>query len=266
MKSLRIIVSILVLSAFSTSFAQQPVAPPPRPANDAPANAEVLSLLRSGMPESVVLNRIHAITDKFDSSTSALVALKQAGATEAELNAVMAQGSATADAPLAAASSTSGPTLAETMQFIQEKLNGLGKVAFVFFSQNASNGSTWTETRANEIGNVVADQNQCRISYHRLAAAKGQTYKDENSVFSLRDVQEIVVMPEVQDQNEYEAKHGDPNIIVTSTSPSMTALLLHRSHGEENFFLFTDANLADRVAKALMHAVELCGGGNKDKF
>jgi hypothetical protein len=34
------------------------------------------------------------------------------------------------------------------------------------------------------------------------------------------------------------------------------------AHGEESFFLFTDADLADRVAKAMVHAVELCGGGS----
>jgi hypothetical protein len=226
----------------------------------------VLKLLQVGMPESVVLDKIRAITDKFDTSIDALIVLKQAGATEAELKAIMAQGAAPADATPAAAPTTGGPSLAVTMQFIQEKLNGIGKVAFAFSNQNKSNGSTWTETRTNEISNVVADPNQCRISYHRLAAAKGQTYKDENNAFSLRDVQQIVVKPEEQDQNDYEAKHGDPNIIVTSTNPSITALMINRPHGEENFFLFADANLADRVAKAITRAVELCGGGSKESF
>jgi hypothetical protein len=34
----------------------------------------------------------------------------------------------------------------------------------------------------------------------------------------------------------------------------------------ENWFPFTDADLADRVAKAITHAIELCGGGNKEPF
>ena len=33
-----------------------------------------------------------------------------------------------------------------------------------------------------------------------------------------------------------------------------------------NMFPFTNADLANRVAKAITHAVELCGGGNKDLF
>jgi hypothetical protein len=86
---------------------------------------------------------------------------------------------------------------------------------------------------------------------------------DENSVFSLRDVQDIVIMPYEQDQKEWDPKNNYPNEIITSTSPPITALVVRHPHGEENTFRFTDANLADRVAKAMVHAVELCGGGSK---
>lgn len=260
-----------------TLYAQQPVAPPPRPAYEAPANAEVQKLLQAGMPESVVLYKIHAITGRFDTSADALIALKQAGATEAELYAVLAQGetatrpaeqppvAAPAAAPVAV-SAASGPSLAESMQFVQDKLNGLGKVAWGDFCQDTSNGSTWTDTLTSEIGNVVADQSQCRISFHRKATNGGKTYTDEDSVFSLRDVQEIVVKPYEKAETEWSAKNGHPNIITVSASPSVTALIVRSSQGGEDVFRFTDATLADRVAKALNHAVELCGGGSKDKF
>jgi len=163
-----------------------------------------------------------------------------------------------------------GPTLATTMQFIQDKLNDIGKISFVMFEQIASIGSTGAEAEVhqtvpltNEISNVVADQNQCRISYHRKFTFNGKTYMDENSVFSLRDVQDIVIMPYEQDQKEWDPKNNYPNEIITSTSPPITALVVRHPHGEENTFRFTDANLADRVAKAMVHAVELCGGGSK---
>jgi hypothetical protein len=266
MKTMRVIVSILVFTVFSAAVAQRSVVPPPKPANDAPANAEVLKLLRAGMSESVVLNKIRATTDKFDTSADALVALKQAGANDAELNAVLAQGPAPGGPQPGAAPSATGPSPAETMQFIQDKLNDQGKVAYVQFNQNAIDGSTPTTNAINEISNVVADPNQCIISYHRKVTNNGQIAKDENCVFSLRDVQDIVVKPYEQYQNEWNSRNGYQNWIVTSTSPAITALVAHRPHGEENFFSFTDANLADRVAKAMVHAVELCGGGNKDKF
>jgi len=265
-KMRNLLVASLLCGIALTLSAQQSVAPPPKPANDAPANAEVLKLLRAGMSESVVLNKIRATTDKFDTSADALVALKQAGANDAELSAMLAQGASPAAQQPAAAPADDGPSLATTMQFIQDKLNDIGKVAYVTFRQDVSDGRTATYTRTSEISNVVADQNQCRISYDRKGTGDGKTYKDENNVFSLRDVQDIMVRPWEQLETEYQAKNGYPNVIVTSNNPPITVLEVRRPHGEENIFLFTDANLADRVAKALTHAVELCGGGNKEKF
>ena len=60
------------------------------------------------MPESVVLDKIHSTSDKFDTSVDALVALKLAGATEAELKAILAQGAASVD-PQPAGVPAAGP-------------------------------------------------------------------------------------------------------------------------------------------------------------
>jgi hypothetical protein len=262
--------TLALLFVGTVAVSQTAVAPPPKPTNDAPANAEVLKLLRAGMPESVVLNKIRATVDKFDTSADALVALKQVGATEAELKAVMAQGTAPNEQPPTSAPADSGPTLAETMQFIQDKLNGIGNIVFSATLQDTSsesNGSTWNQTIQNEISNVVADQNQCRITYRWKTTNQGSPYwekrirtsKDENDVFSLREVQEIVLKPFEQDRNELYAKMGG-SAMVLSTNPPVTLLVVRQPHGLENVFAFSDATLADRVAKAMIHAVERCGG------
>ncbi|MGO9304995.1 MAG: hypothetical protein ACLP3R_15090 [Candidatus Korobacteraceae bacterium] len=160
----------------------------------------------------------------------------------------------------------SGPSLAVTMQFIQDKLNDIGKVNFVTFFQNTADGSTGTNAFTNEVSNVVADQNQCRISLHWKVTKDGSVTQDMDAWFSLRDVQNIVVKPYAQYQSEVNASSGNPNLICTSINPPLTALLVRRPHGVVNMFPFTDADTADRVAKALTHAVELCGGGNKEPF
>jgi hypothetical protein len=258
--------NLLVASLFFgitlTLSAQQPVPPPPKPVNDAPANVEVLKLLQVGMPESVILVKIHAITDKFDTSADALVTLKQAGATEAELKAIMAQG---ADQPPAATPVDNGPSLAETMQFIQEKLNGIGKLSYVDVFYAAVDGSTADNTYTDEISNVVADPSQCHISYHRKATQNGKTYRDKENEFSMRDVQEIVVKPLEQFETESAVNNGITNVSIT-TRPPMTILEARLPHDMTYTFRFADADHADRVARAMQHAVELCGGGNKDKF
>jgi hypothetical protein len=61
------------------------------PAAVADANSQVLKLIKAGMPESIVVAKIHSATGTFDTSSDALIHLKAAGATEAELKAVLAK-------------------------------------------------------------------------------------------------------------------------------------------------------------------------------
>jgi hypothetical protein len=160
----------------------------------------------------------------------------------------------------------SGPSLAVTTKFLQDKLGDIGKITYVSFMQNTNDGSTFSNTITNEVSNVVADPSQCRIFYHWKTIRDGATVSDFDAWFSLRDVQDVTVKPYLQYQNEVNASAGIPNIVATSLNPPLTALLVRRPHNVSNLFPFTDADLADRVAKALTHAVELCGGGNKDPF
>jgi hypothetical protein len=61
---------------------------------------------------------------------------------------------------------------------------------------------------------------------------------------------------------------GHPEWVVTSTQPQTLALWM-KPRDKIDFWLilaafyFQDATVADRVARALTHAVELCGGGSK---
>jgi hypothetical protein len=284
MNKRKLLAAYLLCGIVFTLSAQQPVAPLPRPTNDAPANAEVLKLLRQGLSERVVLHVITATPGKFDTSADALTALKQSGASEAELSAILAKGAASAEQPPAAvvpaapvaAPAGSGPTLADTMKFIQDKLNDNNKISWIDHDKNArGGGSGWSDTVTHEFSSVVADTGQCRISY-QIFTKHSEIYRwmaicdgksNEDISFSLRSVQEIVVKPWEQYETECMAKIGHPNTTVTSSAPAMTALVVRQPHGVENVFTFNDATLADRVAKAMIHSVELCGGGkSKEPF
>jgi hypothetical protein len=156
----------------------------------------------------------------------------------------------------------SGSSLAETMQFIQDKLNSLGTVSYTAFTQNTANGGTGNTAFTNGFSNVVADQNQCRISYHANFAMNGSTTFDRDTWLLLREVQQIVVKPYIQYQTEVNASAGNSNDVCTSANPPITILQLYFSNGATQFFAFTDAALANRVANAMRHAAKLCGGGN----
>lgn len=118
-----------------------------------------------------------------------------------------------------------------------------------------------------QITNVVADEDQCRISYH-WKSTRGQASLPEADLwFSLRNVQYVQSKPYEQFQTEVDARAGDPNTVTSSTNPPLTVLMVHQSRNiKEQPFILDDPQLADRVARALTHAVELCGGGNNEPF
>jgi hypothetical protein len=273
----------------SFAVAQQSVAPPPKPAIDAPANAEVLKLLRAGMPENVVLQKIHNITSKFDTSTDALIALKQAGANDAELSAMLAQGAAPAEQPPAAAPAVSEPTLAETMQFIQDKLNEQRRFNFALYTHDNQSGEDATIQYGFEITNAVA--NGCSLSYKvnitssQKGARGATTTHNSNSTTNgnMKFMKAVQVMAADYWWNQEMADDGTP---AKTAQVQPGYFLISRgpaSKGGEctkngkpvecpepntidrlvNTLSFRDEDMANRVAKAMMHAVELCGGGQK---
>jgi len=287
--------------------AQQPVAPPPRPTNDAPANAEVLKLLRKGVQERLMLHAIAATPGKFDTSADALAALKQAGATEAELSAILAKGAPSAEQPPAAvvpaapvaASAASSPTLADTMKFIQEKLKEQGLVEFVetVSVQNQPSITIRISVRSKD-DDVVADPAACTLhaagtyDSNTVASAGGKTIstEDQHSYLSgtlaFKDVEKITVEHVLDFFNRHTAESGHPEFTATAGTPvffvelSATKTLFTRHETnmgnkapvvtdeplKEAGLVFRDEETANRVAKAITHAVELCGGGNKDPF
>ncbi len=147
--------------------------------------------------------------------------------------------------------------------------NDLGKVSFVssFYGTTPGNNFNHTLTATWEVNNVNADPKECRIAYHSRITGEAVPafYDGQDYRLSLRGVQDIAVKPYEQFTNELMANAG---IVVTSISPSITALAVRSPDTgiNNNPFLFTDPQLADRLAKALSHAVELCGDGNKDPF
>jgi hypothetical protein len=192
MKTLHATVSVLILTAFSASFAQQPAAPPPKPA-------------------------------------------------------------------------AYGPSLAATMQLIQKELNAVGRLSFVvhIYDQEEGNGiSKYIEERSN----VVADPATCTIRYHWWKSVHGDVVNDEDVSFSLRDVLGISML--TNDEHEkliFEREKASPDEKQTlhmKFDPQVYLVIVRKAEDNEEGFTFVNKNQANRVAKAMGHAVELCGGKN----
>ncbi|MGD0292858.1 MAG: hypothetical protein ABSB30_03300 [Terracidiphilus sp.] len=260
MKMIAVILATIMAGA--TVLAQVAVPPPPRPASESQSNAEVLKLLRSGASERAILHVISAGTGTFDTSPDALAALKQAGASEAELSAIASQGASPANAPSAGAQTTNGPSLEVTMKFIQDKLNTVGTVNFAGYVHDAANNTDGVQKFSATFSNAVANPSACTLSYHRLVFNNGSREHNETVSINLHDVQNISVLPDEQDWQNYLVRTGDSTKTVKDV-PNIIALVIKLNNGQDPTIRFYEQELADRVAKALVHAVELCGGGPK---
>jgi hypothetical protein len=185
-----------------------------------------------------------------------------------------------------------GPSLEVTMKFIQDKLNDIGPVIWVEYYHETAKGDNWTNTFGEEIKEFVADSSACRISYRRisgnLTGAKiiGGELPPETSKFdmqvSLKDIADIVINPELESEVRLHAAATNPDYrrqTPTNVAPPVFSLQVVTNHPitmvwvqkpEFQFdpiksveFKFLDDKMADRVARALQHATELCGGGSK---
>jgi hypothetical protein len=158
----------------------------------------------------------------------------------------------------------SGPSLEKTMQFIQENA-AEGKLSYTaFVTDTSQQGVEWSNRFTVETSNLVADPGACRITYHWRAEVNGKLVDDADYSLALKDVKEILVLPQAQNLNQVDSLNGHPDWN-SRISPNLFTLIARRPRGVVNVFLFSDEEMANRVAKAITHAVELCGGG-KDAF
>jgi hypothetical protein len=190
MKTLRAIVSLLALTAFSAAFAQQSVAPPPPPAAD-------------------------------------------------------------------------GPSLAVTMQFIQDKMNEQGKISYALYTHDNANGEDWPVYQISlEVTNVVADPATCRITWHKVTTNGGKVGINQDFSLDLRNVLTFEVRTSTYEAKMEDTANGHPALDKRQDPPYFVVTARSKGNVETPFF-FSSEEMANRIAKAMVHAVELCGGGQK---
>ncbi len=162
-----------------------------------------------------------------------------------------------------------GPSLAATMQLIQKELNAVGKLSFVvhIFDKEEGNGvSQYIEERSK----VIADPATCAIRYHLWRSMHGGVVNDEDVTFSLRDVLGLSMLTNGEHEKLiFEREKAYPEVKQTlhmKFDPQVYLVIMRTAGDNEEGFSFVDKKQAERIANAMFHAVELCGGGNKEPF
>ena len=172
----------------------------------------------------------------------------------------------TAAAPVQAGQ---GPSLRQTYVFIQNLLAKNGKVAWLEeFSTDATRSVTgWSEevTSAHE-GMGSFEEAYCTLHYHLLWTKDGGDSRfggppvlyGDDFVFHFKDVKAIQVTSG--------ASRGGSGVfaVSASTSPAIISVVLDGPAWREGLgdqhFTFTDPAKAGQLARAMAHAVALCGG------
>jgi hypothetical protein len=198
----------------------------------------------------------------------------------------------------------SGPSLEATMQFIQDRMNNQGTVGYVYNLSNLQ-GATFRHyySISGVVPDPSAcTLRTTETSAVTIEVSPGTTYNEggkpvtgddlsrrnvETTTIRLREIESIRVESMQDVVNRQNAENAHPEVTVSfvptvyyltlvSSKPVFTFHSIYtvgRQPAKEvdypfkaDYLTFRDEETANRLAKALTHAVELCGGGDKDLF
>ena len=154
-------------------------------------------------------------------------------------------------------------SLPDTMKFIEDKVTG--KVNYIVYWHDNITGTDSPPAKLTfEISNVSADAGRCQIRYH-VRFDDGKKITENDFGVPLKMVREItfIQMDVLAQRNLAKAGHPERSAKI---DPAISVVMAKLDTAHQMVFAFYDDTLADRVSKALQHAADLCGGGNKDPF
>jgi hypothetical protein len=170
-------------------------------------------------------------------------------------------------APVVVIPAAGAPSLADTLHFIENKLNENGAVNFRG-SYAHPDGSALPDysdmksfSESQRMSDASADPSTCQARFNWSRTRDSERGFNRLMRISFRRVEKLEVAT-LQDA----FKRNRPSPILT-TEPVVYQLRLTLVGGDQMDLLFGEEEMANRVAKAMTHAAELCGGGgSKEPF
>ena len=152
-----------------------------------------------------------------------------------------------------------GPSLETTLKFISDKIADEGKLSYAAaVSDTAQPDVEWTNKFQVELSKPTFNTAGCRITFHWHAEVNGKVADDKDYTINFGEVSKIQVMSQEDNQQQVDSRSGHDSY-QSKITPPLFVLVAKRPKQMDNVFLFSDEELANRVAKAMVHAVELCG-------
>ncbi len=157
------------------------------------------------------------------------------------------------------------PTKAVTLGFIRDQIAAVGQLNYASTTHDSSDNQTWDNQFTVEASNVTRDDAACSVSFHWHTTIDGKQAQDLESTIPFNIVTSATVTSLDDDIARLNAEGGHTSW-VSQMRPPIWVLLVRKSNGHSNTIDFTDRDLAERVAKAVRHAAELCGGTSSMPF
>lgn len=155
-------------------------------------------------------------------------------------------------------SKSKSPTLEFTMEYIQDKLISRGTLSYKVSLHDTSTAMDWSYEFIDKLSGTYANPSTCQIGFHWKQTRNGEAVTDKETYLNLTGGAKADVLAMDQYLTQSAAKSGHDSWS-TKVSPSLFVLHITKSDNNESNFVFPDEDTADHLAKALMHASELCG-------
>jgi len=165
----------------------------------------------------------------------------------------------------APAHAQSGPSLAVTLDFIAGKINAQGTFRYASTVTDTSGAvAPFTNQYVTTETNAAPDTTACRVTYHYKRVQDGKTVYDQAFWIPFGELVDVQVMSMEQNLRTGDAENGHASWMSQVSPPVFVVRSVRKDGGNE--LIFTDEAMADRVAKAIAHAAQLCGGLKPEAF
>ena len=150
------------------------------------------------------------------------------------------------------------PSLGDTLSFIRDTI-GRSAASYNVQTTDSATNQTWTHQALVRSSDAAADPAACTIKF-RWHTQIGDKSTDADQQFSLTSAKGVRVISMEDDLARLNADAGHPTW-TTKVAPEVWVVLVQNSNGDFNTIDSLSRATADRLATSLLHAAQLCRGG-----
>jgi hypothetical protein len=156
-----------------------------------------------------------------------------------------------------------GKSLKETLGFIRDRFAGQGEISYKIKLHDSADGSDWSNSMTGRATNVSYDVGNCSLSYHWNTTSDGKQIQDFDVTWYFGNGRKVSVVNREEEVRAQAANDGHPTWTAIVSPPLWVVTTTFTDNtGVANF---TDKDTAERFARAIDHAMDLCGAP-KDSF